>query len=227
MQRLYNKGMNKFARLVFAGVFFLYTLTMTEGCATTPEGQLPGDQALSVQEGASETKKSSSDSGEKKPSDTQSQDSKSSDSTPAASTTSDSADDIQEEEENVATVDIKGRPSSDLKVPQTVEQYKLSKVVRVSPDIVQAVYKNTETKGKVLTVTKAYGNLVPQVMIPNYTSKNISYSGENLKGLYVVLGRENSLCRSATWVSGDFAFAFMADEGFTYENLDSFIQQIY
>ncbi|MCR5318390.1 MAG: hypothetical protein K6E22_09200 [Treponema sp.] len=214
--------MNKFARLVFAGVFFLFTLTMTDGCATTPEGQLPGDQALSVQEGDSETKKSGSDSSEKKSSDSQSQDSKSAD-----STSTDSADNLQEEEENVAAVDIKGRPSSDLKVPQTVEQYKLSKVVRVSPDVVQAVYKNTETKGKVLTVTKAYGNLVPQVMIPNYTSKNISYSGENLKGLYVVLGRENSLCRSASWVSGDFAFSVMADEGFTYENLDSFIQQIY
>ena len=219
--------MNKFARLLFAGVFFLCTITMTEGCATTPEEQQLFTEDSAVSSGEEKSK-------EAKSVDSKAKDSKASDSTASdskdseVSNNSEGSEEIsQEDEEPVTVVNIKGRSSTDLKVPQVVEQYKLSKVVRVSPDVVQAVYNNTETKGKVLTVTKAYGNAVPQVMIPNYTSKNISYSGENLKGLYVVLGRENSLCRSATWVSGDFAFAFMADEGFTYENLDSFIQQIY
>ncbi|MBQ5498834.1 MAG: hypothetical protein IIT73_03425 [Treponema sp.] len=200
---------------------------MTEGCATTPEEQQLFTEDSAVSSGEEKSK-------EAKSVDSKAKDSKASDSTASdskdseVSNNSEGSEEIsQEDEEPVTVVNIKGRSSTDLKVPQVVEQYKLSKVVRVSPDVVQAVYNNTETKGKVLTVTKAYGNAVPQVMIPNYTSKNISYSGENLKGLYVVLGRENSLCRSATWVSGDFAFAFMADEGFTYENLDSFIQQIY
>lgn len=217
--------MNKFARLLFAGVFFLFTITMTEGCATTPEDQQLFTEDSAVSAGNEEKSK------EAKPVDSKAKDSKSKDSTASDSKDSEGSEGSeeisQEDEEPAAVVNIKGRSSTDLKVPQVVEQYKLSKVVRVSPDVVQAVYNNTETKGKVLTVTKAYGNAVPQVMIPNYTSKDISYRSERLKGIYLVLGLENSLCRSATWVSGDFAFAFMADEGFTYENLDSFIQQIY
>lgn len=219
--------MNKFARLLFAGVFFLCTITMTEGCATTPEEQQLFTEDSAVSSGEEKSK-------EAKSVDSKAKDSKASDSTASdskdseVSNNSEGSEEIsQEDEEPVTVVNIKGRSSTDLKVPQVVEQYKLSKVVRVSPDVVQAVYNNTETKGKVLTVTKAYGNAVPQVMIPNFTSKDISYRSERLKGIYLVLGLENSLCRSATWVSGDFAFAFMADEGFTYENLDSFIQQIY
>ena len=219
--------MNKFARLLFAGVFFLCTITMTEGCATTPEEQQLFTEDSAVSSGEEKSK-------EAKSVDSKAKDSKASDSTASDSKDSevsnnseDSEEISQEDEEPATVVNIKGRSSTDLKVPQVVEQYKLSKVVRVSPDVVQAVYNNTETKGKVLTVTKAYGNAVPQVMIPNFTSKDISYRSERLKGIYLVLGLENSLCRSATWVSGDFAFAFMADEGFTYENLDSFIQQIY
>lgn len=219
--------MNKFARLLFAGVFFLCTITMTEGCATTPEEQQLFTEDSAVSSGEEKSK-------EAKSVDSKAKDSKASDSTAAdskdseVSNNSEGSEEISQEDEEPATVvNIKGRSSTDLKVPQVVEQYKLSKVVRVSPDVVQAVYNNTETKGKVLTVTKAYGNAVPQVMIPNFTSKDISYRSERLKGIYLVLGLENSLCRSATWVSGDFAFAFMADEGFTYENLDSFIQQIY
>ena len=219
--------MNKFARLLFAGVFFLCTITMTEGCATTPEEQQLFTEDSAVSSGKEKSK-------EDKSVDSKAKDSKASDSTASdskdseVSNNSEGSEEISQEDEEPATVvNIKGRSSTDLKVPQVVEQYKLSKVVRVSPDVVQAVYNNTETKGKVLTVTKAYGNAVPQVMIPNFTSKDISYRSERLKGIYLVLGLENSLCRSATWVSGDFAFAFMADEGFTYENLDSFIQQIY
>ncbi|MBQ5449062.1 MAG: hypothetical protein IIT57_03400 [Treponema sp.] len=219
--------MNKFARLLFAGVFFLCTITMTEGCATTPEEQQLFTEDSAVSSGEEKSK-------EEKSVDSKAKDSKASDSTASdskdseVSNNSEGSEEISQEDEEPATVvNIKGRSSTDLKVPQVVEQYKLSKVVRVSPDVVQAVYNNTETKGKVLTVTKAYGNAVPQVMIPNFTSKDISYRSERLKGIYLVLGLENSLCRSATWVSGDFAFAFMADEGFTYENLDSFIQQIY
>ncbi|MBQ2549363.1 MAG: hypothetical protein II558_10710 [Treponema sp.] len=219
--------MNKFARLLFAGVFFLCTITMTEGCATTPEEQQLFTEDSAVSSGEEKSK-------EEKSVDSKAKDSKASDSTASDSkdsevfNNSEGSEEISQEDEEPATVvNIKGRSSTDLKVPQVVEQYKLSKVVRVSPDVVQAVYNNTETKGKVLTVTKAYGNAVPQVMIPNFTSKDISYRSERLKGIYLVLGLENSLCRSATWVSGDFAFAFMADEGFTYENLDSFIQQIY
>ena len=213
--------MNKFARLLFAGVFFLCTITMTEGCATTPEEQQLFTEDSAVSSGEEKSK-------EDKSVDSKAKDSKASDSTASDSKDSEGSEEISQEDEEPATVvNIKGRSSTDLKVPQVVEQYKLSKVVRVSPDVVQAVYNNTETKGKVLTVTKAYGNAVPQVMIPNFTSKDISYRSERLKGIYLVLGLENSLCRSATWVSGDFAFAFMADEGFTYENLDSFIQQIY
>ena len=219
--------MNKFARLLFAGVFFLCTITMTEGCATTPEEQQLFTEDSAVSSGEEKSK-------EAKSVDSKAKDSKASDSTASdskdseVSNNSEGSEEISQEDEEPATVvNIKGRSSTDLKVPQVVEQYKLSKVVRVSPDVVQAVYNNTETKGKVLTVTKAYGNAVPQVMIPNFTSKDISYRSEKLKGIYLVLGLENSLCRSATWVSGDFAFAFMADEGFTYENLDSFIQQIY
>ena len=219
--------MNKFARLLFAGVFFLCTITMTEGCATTPEEQQLFTEDSAVSSGEEKSK-------EAKSVDSKAKDSKASDSTASdskdseVSNNSEGSEEISQEDEEPATVvNIKGRSSSDLKVPQVVEQYKLSKVVRVSPDVVQAVYNNTETKGKVLTVTKAYGNAVPQVMIPNFTSKDISYRSERLKGIYLVLGLENSLCRSATWVSGDFAFAFKADEGFTYENLDSFIQQIY
>jgi hypothetical protein len=219
--------MNKFARLLFAGVFFLCTITMTEGCATTPEEQQLFTEDSAVSSGEEKSK-------EAKSVDSKAKDSKASDSTASdskdseVSNNSEGSEEISQEDEEPATVvNIKGRSSTDLKVPQVVEQYKLSKVVRVSPDVVQAVYNNTETKGKVLTVTKAYGNAVPQVMIPNFTSKDISYRSERLKGIYLVLGLENSLCRSATWVSGDFAFAFMADEGFTYENLDSFIQQIY
>lgn len=219
--------MNKFARLLFAGVFFLFTITMTEGCATTPEEQQLFTEDSAVSSGEEKSK-------EEKSVDSKAKDSKASDSTASdskdseVSNNSEGSEEISQEDEEPATVvNIKGRSSTDLKVPQVVEQYKLSKVVRVSPDVVQAVYNNTETKGKVLTVTKAYGNAVPQVMIPNFTSKDISYRSERLKGIYLVLGLENSLCRSATWVSGDFAFAFMADEGFTYENLDSFIQQIY
>lgn len=219
--------MNKFARLLFAGVFFLCTITMTEGCATTPEEQQLFTEDSAVSSGEEKSK-------EAKSVDSKAKDSKASDSTASdskdseVSNNSEGSEEIfQEDEEPATVVNIKGRSSTDLKVPQVVEQYKLSKVVRVSPDVVQAVYNNTETKGKVLTVTKAYGNAVPQVMIPNFTSKDISYRSERLKGIYLVLGLENSLCRSATWVSGDFAFAFMADEGFTYENLDSFIQQIY
>jgi hypothetical protein len=219
--------MNKFARLLFAGVFFLCTITMTEGCATTPEEQQLFTEDSAVSSGEEKSK-------EDKSVDSKAKDSKASDSTASdskdseVSNNSEGSEEISQEDEEPATVvNIKGRSSTDLKVPQVVEQYKLSKVVRVSPDVVQAVYNNTETKGKVLTVTKAYGNAVPQVMIPNFTSKDISYRSERLKGIYLVLGLENSLCRSATWVSGDFAFAFMADEGFTYENLDSFIQQIY
>ena len=209
--------MNKFARLLFAGVFFLCTITMTEGCATTPEEQQLFTEDSAVSSGEEKSK-------EAKSVDSKAKDSKDSE----VSNNSEGSEEISQEDEEPATVvNIKGRSSTDLKVPQVVEQYKLSKVVRVSPDVVQAVYNNTETKGKVLTVTKAYGNAVPQVMIPNFTSKDISYRSERLKGIYLVLGLENSLCRSATWVSGDFAFAFMADEGFTYENLDSFIQQIY
>lgn len=220
--------MNKFARLLFAGVFFLCTITMTEGCATTPEEQQLFTENSAVSDGSEEKSK------EDKSVDLKAKDSKAADSTASDSkdsedsNNSEGSEEISQEDEEPATVvNIKGRSSTDLKVPQVVEQYKLSKVVRVSPDVVQAVYNNTETKGKVLTVTKAYGNAVPQVMIPNFTSKDISYRSERLKGIYLVLGLENSLCRSATWVSGDFAFAFMADEGFTYENLDSFIQQIY
>ncbi|MBP5576141.1 MAG: hypothetical protein J6X67_05200 [Treponema sp.] len=214
--------MNKFARLLFAGVFFLFTITMTEGCATTPEDQQLFTEDSTLSAGSEEKSK------EAKSVDSKAKDSKAADSTAADSKDSEGSEEISQEDEEPATVvNIKGRSSTDLKVPQVVEQYKLSKVVRVSPDVVQAVYNNTETKGKVLTVTKAYGNVVPQVMIPNFTSKDISYRSERLKGIYLVLGLENSLCRSATWVSGDFAFAFMADEGFTYENLDSFIQQIY
>lgn len=210
--------MNKFARLLFAGVFFLCTITMTEGCATTPEEQQLFTENSAVSDGSEEKSK------EDKSVDSKAKDSKDSE----VSNNSEGSEEISQEDEEPATVvNIKGRSSTDLKVPQVVEQYKLSKVVRISPDVVQAVYNNTETKGKVLTVTKAYGNAVPQVMIPNFTSKDISYRSERLKGIYLVLGLENSLCRSATWVSGDFAFAFMADEGFTYENLDSFIQQIY
>ena len=219
--------MNKFARLLFAGVFFLCRITMTEGCATTPEEQQLFTEDSAVSSGEEKSK-------EDKSVDSKAKDSKASDSTASdskdseVSNNSEGSEEISQEDEEPATVvNIKGRSSTDLKVPQVVEQYKLSKVVRVSPDVVQAVYNNTETKGKVLTVTKAYGNAVPQVMIPNFTSKDISYRSERLKGIYLVLGLENSLCRSATWVSGDFAFAFMADEGFTYENLDSFIQQIY
>ncbi len=214
--------MNKFARLLFAGVFFLCTITMTEGCATTPEEQQLFTEDSAVSSGEEKSK-------EDKSVDSKAKDSKASDSKDSeVSNNSEGSEEISQEDEEPATVvNIKGRSSTDLKVPQVVEQYKLSKVVRVSPDVVQAVYNNTETKGKVLTVTKAYGNAVPQVMIPNFTSKDISYRSERLKGIYLVLGLENSLCRSATWVSGDFAFAFMADEGFTYENLDSFIQQIY
>ena len=219
--------MNKFARLLFAGVFLLCTITMTEGCATTPEEQQLFTEDSAVSSGEEKSK-------EDKSVDSKAKDSKASDSTASdskdleVSNNSEGSEEISQEDEEPATVvNIKGRSSTDLKVPQVVEQYKLSKVVRVSPDVVQAVYNNTETKGKVLTVTKAYGNAVPQVMIPNFTSKDISYRSERLKGIYLVLGLENSLCRSATWVSGDFAFAFMADEGFTYENLDSFIQQIY
>ena len=219
--------MNKFARLLFAGVFFLCTITMTEGCATTPEEQQLFTEDSAVSSGEEKSK-------EAKSVDSKAKDSKAFDSTASdskdseVSNNSEGSEEISQEDEEPATVvNIKGRSSTDLKVPQVVEQYKLSKVVRVSPDVVQAVYNNTETKGKVLTVTKAYGNAVPQVMIPNFTSKDISYRSEKLKGIYLVLGLENSLCRSATWVSGDFAFAFMADEGFTYENLDSFIQQIY
>ena len=219
--------MNKFARLLFAGVFFLCTITMTEGCATTPEEQqlFTEDSAVSSgEEKSKEDKSVDSKAKDSKASDLTASDSKDSE----VSNNSEGSEEIsQEDEESATVVNIKGRSSTDLKVPQVVEQYKLSKVVRVSPDVVQAVYNNTETKGKVLTVTKAYGNAVPQVMIPNFTSKDISYRSERLKGIYLVLGLENSLCRSATWVSGDFAFAFMADEGFTYENLDSFIQQIY
>ena len=219
--------MNKFARLLFAGVFFLCTITMTEGCATTPEEQqlFTEDSAVS----SSEEKSKEDKSVDLKANDSKASDSTASDSKDSeVSNNSEGSEEISQEDEEPATVvNIKGRSSTDLKVPQVVEQYKLSKVVRVSPDVVQAVYNNTETKGKVLTVTKAYGNAVPQVMIPNFTSKDISYRSERLKGIYLVLGLENSLCRSATWVSGDFAFAFMADEGFTYENLDSFIQQIY
>jgi len=213
--------------LLFAGVFFLCTITMTEGCATTPEEQQLFTEDSAVSSGEEKSK-------EAKSVDSKAKDSKASDSTASdskdseVSNNSEGSEEISQEDEEPATVvNIKGRSSTDLKVPQVVEQYKLSKVVRVSPDVVQAVYNNTETKGKVLTVTKAYGNAVPQVMIPNFTSKDISYRSERLKGIYLVLGLENSLCRSATWVSGDFAFAFMADEGFTYENLDSFIQQIY
>lgn len=215
--------MNKFARLLFAGVFFLCTITMTEGCATTPEEQQLFTENSAVSDGSEEKSK------EDKSVDLKAKDSKASDSkdSEVSNNSEDSEEISQEDEEPATVVNIKGRSSTDLKVPQVVEQYKLSKVVRVSPDVVQAVYNNTETKGKVLTVTKAYGNAVPQVMIPNFTSKDISYRSERLKGIYLVLGLENSLCRSATWVSGDFAFAFMADEGFTYENLDSFIQQIY
>lgn len=210
--------MNKFARLLFAGVFFLCTITMTEGCATTPEEQQLFTENSAVSDGSEEKSK------EDKSVDLKAKDSKDSE----VSNNSEGSEEISQEDEEPATVvNIKGRSSTDLNVPQVVEQYKLSKVVRVSPDVVQAVYNNTETKGKVLTVTKAYGNAVPQVLIPNFTSKDISYRSERLKGIYLVLGLENSLCRSATWVSGDFAFAFMADEGFTYENLDSFIQQIY
>ncbi|MBQ3648915.1 MAG: hypothetical protein II957_01810 [Treponema sp.] len=201
---------------------------MTEGCATTPEEQQLFTENSAVSDGSEEKSK------EDKSVDLKAKDSKASDSTASdskdseVSNNSEGSEEISQEDEEPATVvNIKGRSSTDLKVPQVVEQYKLSKVVRVSPDVVQAVYNNTETKGKVLTVTKAYGNAVPQVMIPNFTSKDISYRSERLKGIYLVLGLENSLCRSATWVSGDFAFAFMADEGFTYENLDSFIQQIY
>ncbi|MBQ1672364.1 MAG: hypothetical protein II579_02500 [Treponema sp.] len=200
---------------------------MTEGCATTPEEQQLFTEDSAVSSGEEKSK-------EAKSVDSKAKDSKASDSTASdskdseVSNNSEGSEEISQEDEEPATVvNIKGRSSTDLKVPQVVEQYKLSKVVRVSPDVVQAVYNNTETKGKVLTVTKAYGNAVPQVMIPNFTSKDISYRSERLKGIYLVLGLENSLCRSATWVSGDFAFAFMADEGFTYENLDSFIQQIY
>ncbi|MBQ1591911.1 MAG: hypothetical protein II077_07720 [Treponema sp.] len=200
---------------------------MTEGCATTPEEQQLFTEDSAVSSGEEKSK-------EDKSVDSKAKDSKASDSTASdskdseVSNNSEGSEEISQEDEEPATVvNIKGRSSTDLKVPQVVEQYKLSKVVRVSPDVVQAVYNNTETKGKVLTVTKAYGNAVPQVMIPNFTSKDISYRSERLKGIYLVLGLENSLCRSATWVSGDFAFAFMADEGFTYENLDSFIQQIY
>ncbi|MBR0124032.1 MAG: hypothetical protein IJM03_01645 [Treponema sp.] len=200
---------------------------MTEGCATTPEEQQLFTENSAVSSGEEKSK-------EDKSVDLKAKDSKASDSTASdskdseVSNNSEGSEEISQEDEEPATVvNIKGRSSTDLKVPQVVEQYKLSKVVRVSPDVVQAVYNNTETKGKVLTVTKAYGNAVPQVMIPNFTSKDISYRSERLKGIYLVLGLENSLCRSATWVSGDFAFAFMADEGFTYENLDSFIQQIY
>ncbi|MBQ1869442.1 MAG: hypothetical protein II146_03095 [Treponema sp.] len=200
---------------------------MTEGCATTPEEQQLFTEDSAVSSGEEKSK-------EDKSVDLKAKDSKASDSTASdskdseVSNNSEGSEEISQEDEEPATVvNIKGRSSTDLKVPQVVEQYKLSKVVRVSPDVVQAVYNNTETKGKVLTVTKAYGNAVPQVMIPNFTSKDISYRSERLKGIYLVLGLENSLCRSATWVSGDFAFAFMADEGFTYENLDSFIQQIY
>lgn len=219
--------MNKFARLLFAGVFFLFTITMTEGCATTPEDQQLFTEDSAVSAGNEEKSK------EAKSVDSKAKDSKSKDATSSESTSGESAakeaegEQEEEEEEPAAVVNIKGRSSSDLKVPQLVEQYKLSKVVRVSPDVVQAVYNNTETKGKVLTVTKAYGSVVPQVMIPNYSSKNIIYRTENLKGLYVILGRENSLCRSATWVSGDFGFSIMADEGFTYESLETFIQQVY
>ncbi len=222
--------MNKFARLLFAGVFFLFTITMTEGCATTPEDQqlFTEDSAVSA---GNEEKSKEAKSVDSKAKDSKSKDATSSESTSSESTSGESAakeaEGEQEEEEPAAVVNIKGRSSSDLKVPQLVEQYKLSKVVRVSPDVVQAVYNNTETKGKVLTVTKAYGSVVPQVMIPNYSSKNIIYRTENLKGLYVILGRENSLCRSATWVSGDFGFSIMADEGFTYESLETFIQQVY
>ncbi|MBR0475785.1 MAG: hypothetical protein IJJ66_03090 [Treponema sp.] len=201
---------------------------MTEGCATTPEEQQLFTENSAVSDGSEEKSK------EDKSVDLKAKDSKAADSTASdskdseVSNNSEGSEEISQEDEEPATVvNIKGRSSTDLKVPQVVEQYKLSKVVRVSPDVVQAVYNNTETKGKVLTVTKAYGNAVPQVMIPNFTSKDISYRSERLKGIYLVLGLENSLCRSATWVSGDFAFAFMADEGFTYENLDSFIQQIY
>lgn len=222
--------MNKFARLLFAGVFFLCTITMTEGCATTPEEQQLFTENSAVSSGEEKSEKSKED----KSVDSKAKDSNASDSTASdskdseVSNNSEGSEEISQEDEEPATVvNIKGRSSTDLNVPQVVEQYKLSKVVRVSPDVVQAVYNNTETKGKVLTVTKAYGNAVPQVMIPNFTSKDISYRSERLKGIYLVLGLENSLCRSATWVSGDFAFAFMADEGFTYENLDSFIQQIY
>lgn len=222
--------MNKFARLLFAGVFFLCTITMTEGCATTPEEQQLFTENSAVSSGEEKSEKSKED----KSVDSKAKDSNASDSTASdskdseVSNNSEGSEEISQEYEEPATVvNIKGRSSTDLNVPQVVEQYKLSKVVRVSPDVVQAVYNNTETKGKVLTVTKAYGNAVPQVMIPNFTSKDISYRSERLKGIYLVLGLENSLCRSATWVSGDFAFAFMADEGFTYENLDSFIQQIY
>ncbi|MBQ4025883.1 MAG: hypothetical protein II611_10930 [Treponema sp.] len=200
---------------------------MTEGCATTPEEQQLFTEDSAVSSGEEKSK-------EAKSVDSKAKDSKASDSTASdskdseVSNNSEGSEEISQEDEEPSTVvNIKGRSSTDLKVPQVVEQYKLSKVVRVSPDVVQAVYNNTETKGKVLTVTKAYGNAVPQVMIPNFTSKDISYRSERLKGIYLVLGLENSLCRSATWVSGDFAFAFMADEGFTYENLDSFIQQIY
>ena len=223
--------MNKFARLLFAGVFFLFTITMTEGCATTPEDQqlFTEDSTLSAgsEEKSKEAKSVDSKAKDSKAADSTAVDSKDSESSEGSKDSEGSEEISQEDEVPATVVNIKGRSSTDLKVPQVVEQYKLSKVVRVSPDVVQAVYNNTETKGKVLTVTKAYGNVVPQVMIPNFTSKDISYRSERLKGIYLVLGLENSLCRSATWVSGDFAFAFMADEGFTYENLDSFIQQIY
>ncbi|MBO7613158.1 MAG: hypothetical protein J6S81_05020 [Treponema sp.] len=204
---------------------------MTEGCATTPEDQqlFTEDSTLSAgsEEKSKEAKSVDSKAKDSKAADSTAVDSKDSESSEGSKDSEGSEEISQEDEVPATVVNIKGRSSTDLKVPQVVEQYKLSKVVRVSPDVVQAVYNNTETKGKVLTVTKAYGNVVPQVMIPNFTSKDISYRSERLKGIYLVLGLENSLCRSATWVSGDFAFAFMADEGFTYENLDSFIQQIY
>ncbi|MBQ1794164.1 MAG: hypothetical protein II110_00590, partial [Treponema sp.] len=113
---------------------------MTEGCATTPEEQQLFTEDSAVSSGEEKSK-------EEKSVDSKAKDSKASDSTASdskdseVSNNSEGSEEISQEDEEPATVvNIKGRSSTDLKVPQVVEQYKLSKVVRVSPDVVQAVY---------------------------------------------------------------------------------------
>ena len=76
--------MNKFARLLFAGVFFLFTITMTEGCATTPEDQQLFTEDSAVSAGNEEKSK------EAKSVDSKAKDSKSKDATSSESTSSES-----------------------------------------------------------------------------------------------------------------------------------------